>query len=72
VQVRTGRHAQADRYNYFNRDIRNLFDKKSAGFITDITGFIFLIPAGRKIVKKYLLKWLKGKIKEDNFYFREF
>jgi UPF0716 protein FxsA len=42
------------------------------GFITDITGFIFLIPAGRKIVKKYLLKWLKGKIKEDNFYFREF
>lgn len=42
------------------------------GFITDITGFIFLIPAGRKIVKKYLLKWLKGKIKEDNFYFKEF
>jgi UPF0716 protein FxsA len=42
------------------------------GFITDITGFIFLIPAGRKIVKKYLWKWLKGKIKEDNFYFREF
>jgi UPF0716 protein FxsA len=42
------------------------------GFITDITGFIFLIPAGRKIVKKYLLKWVKGKIKEDNFYFREF
>ncbi|NCO23819.1 MAG: membrane protein FxsA [bacterium] len=42
------------------------------GFITDIMGFIFLIPAGRKIVKKYLLKWLKGKIKEDNFYFKEF
>jgi UPF0716 protein FxsA len=42
------------------------------GFITDITGFIFLMPAGRKIVKKYLWKWLKGKIKEDNFYFREF
>jgi len=42
------------------------------GFITDITGFIFLMPAGRKIVKKYLLKWLKGKIKKDNFYFREF
>ncbi|PIU25193.1 MAG: membrane protein FxsA [Candidatus Infernicultor aquiphilus] len=42
------------------------------GFITDITGFIFLIPAGRKIVKKYLLKWLKGKIKKDNFYFKEF
>jgi len=42
------------------------------GFITDITGFIFLIPAGRKIVKKYLWKWLKGKIKEDNIYFREF
>jgi UPF0716 protein FxsA len=42
------------------------------GFITDITGFILLIPAGRKIVKKYLLEWLKGKIKEDNIYFREF
>jgi UPF0716 protein FxsA len=42
------------------------------GFITDITGFIFLIPAGRKIVKKYLWKWLKGKIKEDNIYFKEF
>jgi UPF0716 protein FxsA len=42
------------------------------GFITDITGFIFLMPAGRKIVKKYLWKWLKGKIKKDNFYFREF
>ncbi|PIW11934.1 MAG: membrane protein FxsA [Candidatus Infernicultor aquiphilus] len=42
------------------------------GFITDIMGFIFLIPAGRKIVKKYLLKWLKGKIKKDNFYFKEF
>ena len=42
------------------------------GFITDTMGFIFLIPAGRKIVKKYLLKWLKGKIKKDNFYFKEF
>lgn len=42
------------------------------GFITDITGFIFLIPAGRKIVKKYLWKWLKGKIKEDSIYFKEF
>ena len=42
------------------------------GFITDIIGFIFLIPASRRIVKKYLLKWLKGKIKEGNFYYREF
>ena len=42
------------------------------GFITDILGFIFLIPVSRNIVKKYLLKWLKGKIKEGNFYYKEF
>ncbi len=42
------------------------------GFVTDIIGFIFLIPVSRRVVKKYLLKWLKGKIKEGNFYFREF
>jgi len=42
------------------------------GFVTDILGFIFLIPVSRNIVKKYLLKWLKGKIKEGNFYFKEF
>ena len=42
------------------------------GFVTDIVGFIFLIPISRNIVKKYLLKWLKGKIKEGNFYFKEF
>lgn len=42
------------------------------GFITDIIGFIFLIPFSRMVVKKYLLKWLKGKIKEGNFYYREF
>lgn len=42
------------------------------GFVTDIIGFIFLIPASRRVVKKYLLKWLKGKIKESNFYYREF
>lgn len=42
------------------------------GFITDIIGFIFLIPASRRVVKKYLLKWLKGKIKKENFYYREF
>ncbi|HEC91695.1 MAG TPA: membrane protein FxsA [Candidatus Atribacteria bacterium] len=42
------------------------------GFITDIVGFIFLMPFSRKVVKNYLLKWLKGKIKEGNFYYREF
>ncbi len=42
------------------------------GFITDIIGFIFLIPISRRMVKKYLLKWLKSKIKEGNFYYREF
>ncbi len=42
------------------------------GFVTDIIGFVFLIPASRRVVKKYLLKWLKGKIKESNFYYREF
>ena len=42
------------------------------GFATDIAGFIFLIPVSRNVVKKYLLKWLKGKIKEGNFYYREF
>ena len=42
------------------------------GFVTDIAGFIFLIPVSRNIVKKYLLKWLKGKIKGGNFYYREF
>jgi UPF0716 protein FxsA len=42
------------------------------GFVTDIIGFIFLIPVSRRVVKKYLLKWLKRKIKEGNFYYREF
>ena len=42
------------------------------GFVTDILGFIFLMPASRNILKKYLLKWLKGKIKEGNFYYKEF
>ena len=42
------------------------------GFVTDIIGFIFLIPVSRNVVKKYLLKWLKGKVKEGNFYYREF
>ena len=42
------------------------------GFVTDIIGFIFLIPVSRRVVKKYLLKWLKGKIKEGDFYYREF
>ena len=42
------------------------------GFVTDIVGFIFLIPVSRNIVKKYLLKWLKGKIKEGNFYYKDF
>jgi len=30
------------------------------------------MPVSRNIVKKYLLKWLKGKVKEGNFYYREF
>ena len=42
------------------------------GFVTDIVGFIFLIPVSRNVVKKYLLKWLKGKIKEGNIYYKEF
>jgi len=42
------------------------------GFVTDIIGFIFLIPVSRRVVKKYLLLWLKGKIKEGNFYYRGF
>ncbi len=42
------------------------------GFVTDIVGFVLLTPVSRNIVKKYLLKWLKGKIKEGNFYYREF
>jgi len=42
------------------------------GFVTDIIGFIFLLPVSRRMVKKYLLRWLKSKIKEGNFYYREF
>ena len=42
------------------------------GFVTDILGFIFLIPVSRNVFKKYLLKWLKGKIKESNIYYKEF
>ncbi|MCK4241612.1 MAG: membrane protein FxsA [Candidatus Atribacteria bacterium] len=42
------------------------------GFITDTIGFVFLIPTGREVVKKYLLKWLKGKIREGKFYYKEF
>jgi len=36
------------------------------GFLTDIIGFIFLFPISRKIVKKYLLIWLKKKINSEN------
>ncbi len=42
------------------------------GFVTDILGFIFLIPVSRNVIKKYLLKWLKGKIEEGNVYYKEF
>jgi len=42
------------------------------GFVTDILGFIFLIPVSRNVIKKYLLKWLKGKIKEGSIYYKEF
>lgn len=42
------------------------------GFITDTIGFIFLIPVGRRVVENYLLNWLKGKIREGNFYYKEF
>jgi len=42
------------------------------GFITDIIGFIFLIPISREIVKKYLLIWLKRKINSGNFNYRSF
>jgi len=41
------------------------------GFVTDTVGFIFLIPASRNVLKKYLLKWLKGKIAEGNIYYSE-
>ena len=41
------------------------------GFVTDTVGFIFLIPASRNVLKKYLLKWLKGKIAEGNIYYNE-
>jgi len=42
------------------------------GFVTDTVGFIFLIPVSRNVVKKYLLKWLKGKIEKGNVYYKEF
>ncbi len=42
------------------------------GFVTDIVGFIFLIPVSRNIVKGYFMKWIQGKIKEGNFYYKEF
>ena len=41
------------------------------GFITDIAGFIFLIPVSRQIVKKYLLAWLKEKINSSDIYFKK-
>jgi len=42
------------------------------GFFTDIIGFICLIPVGRLVIKNYLLKWLKNKIKEGSFYYKEY
>jgi len=41
------------------------------GFVTDIAGFIFLIPVSRNVLKKYLLKWLKGKIVKGSIYYNE-
>lgn len=42
------------------------------GFVTDIVGFILLIPLSRNVVKKCLLNWLRKKIKDGNFYYKEF
>jgi UPF0716 protein FxsA len=42
------------------------------GFLTDVAGFIFLIPVTRQMVKKYLLLWLRSKIKSKHIYFEKF
>jgi UPF0716 protein FxsA len=33
------------------------------GFISDIMGFIFLLPSTRALVKPFLIKWLKNRAK---------
>ena len=42
------------------------------GFLTDIMGLICLVPPGRLVIKNYLLKWLKSKIQEGSFYYKEY
>lgn len=39
------------------------------GLITDALGFISLIPPGRMVIKRFLLNWLRSRIKERTFTF---
>lgn len=39
----------------------------SPGFLTDLTGFVLLIPATRKFVKPLLQKWMSRLIDQNRF-----
>ena len=39
----------------------------SPGYITDLTGFILLIPAIRNIIKPIIVNWIRRRIDSGNF-----
>lgn len=42
------------------------------GFITDLVGFIFLVPWSRAPLKRYLVNWFKNRIDRGEFQIRRF
>ncbi len=42
------------------------------GFITDLVGFIFLVPWSREPLKRYLVAWFKNRIDRGEFQIRRY
>lgn len=40
------------------------------GILTDMTGFLLLIPPGRFVVKRYIKRWVGGKLQSGEMVFR--
>ena len=42
------------------------------GFFTDFIGIFFLIPATRRLLKRWLRNWLERRLRQGNFIIRRF
>lgn len=42
------------------------------GFITDLIGFVFLVPWSRAPLKRYLVAWFKNRVDRGEFQIRRF